>query len=309
MENSKVISIRSVELGVPHLEKTADFYAIAWGLEAVEQTSDFRLLRATGLEHHVLKLSRAQSPCLQSMDFAVADAADVNELHASMLAAGQRVLAAPHERPHHYGGGYGAEFVSPDGVRICVSAGVRQHACRIDDKTRPVKLSHVVINATDVPALSAWFIDRLGFRLSDTTRTQTFLRCGSDHHTVALGHGAGLSVNHIAYEMVDIDGLMYGTGRMMDHGYASEWGLGRHGPGSNIFNYFVDPEGFAIEYTTDLEQVDDASYQAQTPEYWTAFPRRPCRWGVARKPSARLMEAFSGKGVDVYVVPPVSQVT
>jgi catechol 2,3-dioxygenase len=143
----------------------------------------------------------------------------------------------------------------------------------------------------------AFFCNFLGFRISDSTARMEFLRCGVDHHTVALAHGDGLSLNHAAFEMDDIDGLMYGAGRLIDHGYAVEWGLGRHGPGNNVFSYFIDPDGMAIEYTTEMQQIDEAVHRPQDLRYWSEFPRRPCRWGVARKPSGRLMEAMSGKNL------------
>ncbi len=59
--------------------------------------------------------------------------------------------------------------------------------------------------------------------------------------------------HHAAFEMDNIDGFMYGLGRVMEHGHTIEWGPGRHGPGNNVFCYFIDPDGFAIEYTTDME--------------------------------------------------------
>jgi catechol 2,3-dioxygenase len=96
--------------------------------------------------------------------------------------------------------------------------------------------------------------------------------------------------------MKDFDSLMYGSGRLLEAGHAMEWGPGRHGPGNNVFCYFIDPEGFAVEYTTDMDQVDE-SHQAGSAEYWANFPKRPCRWGVAGKPSAKLAVAFAGKGL------------
>lgn len=142
-------------------------------------------------------------------------------------------------------------------------------------------------------------MDILGFRLSDSTQRMDFLRCGADHHTIALAHGQALSLNHAAFEMKDIDALMYGAGRLVEHGYNIEWGLGRHGPGNNVFSYFIDPDGFVLEYTTDMEQIDEDTYLPKDPEYWSRFPKRPCRWGVANKPSNRLVAAMSGKALDM----------
>ena len=52
---------------------------------------------------------------------------------------------------------------------------------------------------------------------------------------------------------------MRGAGRMRKAGYNVEWGLGRHGPGNNVFTYFVEPNGFVTEYTTEVDQVDEAT--------------------------------------------------
>ena len=39
------------------------------------------------------------------------------------------------------------------------------------------------------------------------------------------------------------------------------WGPGRHTAGNNTFSYFVTPNGFAVEYTSELEQVNETSWQ------------------------------------------------
>ena len=88
-----------------------------------------------------------------------------------------------------------------------------------------------------------------------------------------------------------IDGLMRGAGRMKKHGFNVEWGVGRHGPGDNVFSYFVEPNGFVVEYTAEVQQVDEATYEAHDAEYWRNFPMRPCRWGMAGMPSNRFKAA------------------
>ena len=77
--------------------------------------------------------------------------------------------------------------------------------------------------------------------------------------------------------------------------YEVGWGIGRHsGPGRNIFSYFVDPNGFAIEYTTEVEQVDD-SYEVHYGDYWQAQPLRPCSWAGAKTvPTKWMAEAMNG---------------
>jgi len=73
---------------------------------------------------------------------------------------------------------------------------------------------------------------------------------------------------------------MRGSGRMIDNSYPIGWGVGRHGPGNNVFAYFVDPFGFVIEYTAEVLQIDEA-YKSHGPEYWVWPPGRTDHWGIA----------------------------
>ena len=159
--------------------------------------------------------------------------------------------------------------------------------------------SHVVLNSEHIDDTTEFFLDGLGFRVSDKTQMMHFVRCSADHHSIALARAQGPGLNHMAYEMQNIDGLMRGAGRMKQNGFNVEWGVGRHGPGDNVFSYFIEPNGLVVEYTTEIQQIDEAEYVPQTPEYWAAFPMRPCRWGMATMASNRLRAAMAGKLIDV----------
>jgi hypothetical protein len=90
--------------------------------------------------------------------------------------------------------------------------------------------------------------------------------------------------------MPDLDAVMRGAGRMSDAGWPIEWGVGRHGPGNNVFSYFVGPDDFVIEYTADVLQVDD-SYKVGGPADWTWPAGRFDQWGVSKPPSDRIKQA------------------
>jgi catechol 2,3-dioxygenase len=77
---------------------------------------------------------------------------------------------------------------------------------------------------------------------------------------------------------------------MKDAGFPIQWGPGRHGPGNNLFNYFIDPFGVVIEYTAEVEQVDER-YQPRGPEDWKWPPGRVDQWGISAPPGATLKEA------------------
>ena len=295
MNNTWITGLASISLEVTDLERSTNFYTAVWGMEQVGEASGRRFLRCVAGAPVALSLRESTRARLHSLTLLARDAAAVHALHARVARdPAVRVLAAPGVLTDEPGNGYGVAFEGPQGLRIVVTVGSASTSLpQGADPTRPLCLTHVVLNTADMPQLSAFFIDVLGLRLSDRTDRIDFLRCGTDHHTVALAHGNGLSLNHAAFEMRDIDSLMYGAGRLLDHGYVVEWGLGRHGPGNNVFSYFVDPDGFAVEYTTEIEQVGD-DYETHFADYWSAFPRRPCRWGVARKPSERMMRAMAG---------------
>jgi catechol 2,3-dioxygenase len=277
------------------LAASVDFYCRLWGLEKVTQDADTAYLRATDREHHVLALRQGPIELLGAK-FAAADKAAVDALHAKAVAFGAQATCAPRALAKAAGGGYGFSFRTPDGVAQSVSCDVARHPHKIDDRRRPGRFSHVVFRAANYPQLERFFTDLLGFKISDRTDGIDFLRCAKDHHSVALGRIAGPGLHHMAFELPDFDGLMGASGRLQMNGYPIEWGVGRHaGPGENIFSFFVDPNGFAAEYTTEMMQVDEETYPHRTAADWRNVPIRPCSWGLAMKRSEKLARARSGR--------------
>jgi catechol 2,3-dioxygenase len=294
MINARVTGLRNVELGVPDLDKAAAFYRNVWGLEDVVSTGDTLHLRGTGAEHHVLTLRQRPKATFLGVHFAAASHAAVNKLHDQAKAHGATIVSAPGALPRDEGGGYGFAMRSPEGQPVFVSADVDRLAVGRQDRSRPTKLTHVVLNSAEVEKQTAFFLDVLGFKWSDSTFMMDFVRCCSDHHSIAFARGNGPTLNHMAYEMPNIDGLMSGAGRVRKSGYEIMWGVGRHGPGSNVFSYFVEPNGFVTEYTTEVEQVGD-NYVGHDAKWWTELGVFPCRWNMAGVPSPFARKAMSGE--------------
>ena len=116
MSEPRVIAVRSAELGVPNLKTSKLFYESVWGLSPVAQDGASVYLRGTGAEHHALKITERAEPELIRVDFAAADKASVDALHARAKASGARVVSAPAPMGGP-AGGYGFEFESKNGVR------------------------------------------------------------------------------------------------------------------------------------------------------------------------------------------------
>jgi catechol 2,3-dioxygenase len=170
-----------------------------------------------------------------------------------------------------------------------VIAGDARHADAAVAPDRPVQVTHVVLNTPRQEDAAAFWVRALGFEVSDRSLL-TFIRCNADHHSIAFHPGESATLHHIAFEMADIDSVMRGAGRMRDAGHPIEWGPGRHGPGNNVFAYFVGPDDFVIEYTAEVEKVDQ-SYRVREPGEWAYPPGRSDLWGATPPPSLRMKAA------------------
>ena len=78
--------------------------------------------------------------------------------------------------------------------------------------------------------------------------------------------------------------------KLRDEGYEPVWGPGRHGPGNNVFGYFIAPYGGIVEYTAEVSEVDE-NYKVGTPEDWKWPPGRIDHWGISKKDTAKTTAA------------------
>jgi catechol 2,3-dioxygenase-like lactoylglutathione lyase family enzyme len=289
MAKVAVNGVRSISIGVSDLPASVKFYTDVWNLSVAGEEGGTVYLRASGADHHVLALRQRALPALLSLDLSAPDRSTVDALHAAVRKAGIADVEAP-APIREAGGGYGFSFKDPEGriLRIVTEDARHQDATVVAD--RPTKISHVVLNSRDRTATTEFYNRVLGFRLIDRTRMMSFLCCNPDHHSIAFADSDAATLNHIAFDMKDYDSVMRGAGRMRDHGYAIEWGVGRHGPGNNVFAYFVGPDSAVIEYTAEVEQVDE-NYKVRGPEEWTWPPGRIDHWGIAVGPTDRLKKA------------------
>ncbi len=288
------MAVRSVDLAVRDLEAARAFFIDVWNLEPVTQARGVVYLRATGPFFHVLSLRAAAELAIVRIVLEASDRATTDRIYQQVRRDGAPTDGTP--RPlFGPGEGYGFGFKDPEGRNFAVVCEAAGHADRGATPDRPTKISHVNLNCRHNDATFGFLASALGFRLSDQTRQFRFARCNADHHSLVLGFNAEATLNHIAFEMPDLDSVMRGIGRMRDHGYGVEWGPGRHGPGDNVFAYFCGPDELPLEYTAEMQQVDD-SHRARMPEDWTWPPGRVDQWGLTPGPSPRVKQAQSLTG-------------
>ena len=148
---------------------------------------------------------------------------------------------------------------------------------RVNDTQRPVleppqvtKLGHLVLETPNFDTSARWYMDTLGFIPSDVmclpdgTPVGAFMRLDrghepTDHHTLFVALALESKVDHVAFEVVDLDAIEMGQQIMMAKRYRHAWGVGRHLLGSQIFDYWRDPWGQKHEHYADGDVFDSSA--------------------------------------------------
>ena len=288
--SSIVSHLRSVALNVPDLAVAEAFFTQVWHLDVVSQGANGTYLRGTGTDHHLISLHAHTGPAsVRHVSLRVHSAQALEQAAQAALKVGARVLG-PVAALSDPAGGVGLSLVDAHGRVYQLVHGDHTHPQGTQVADKPMRLAHAVLNTHDVPASQTFLEQVLDFSLSDRTRIMAFMRCNSDHHSIAFGDTDNDALNHIAFLMPDLESVMRGGGRLKDAGHPIEWGPGRHGPGNNAFNYFIGPFGIVVEYTAEVQQIDD-SYTAGQPDDWKWPTGRVDHWGISKPPSDALKQA------------------
>lgn len=289
----RVDNLRGIVMRAPGVAATREFYVDNWGLQIAAETGGTSYFRGTGPEPFIYGLREDATFGIDYVNFGMSSRERLSALHTQLVRGGVAIIEPPAALPTP-GGGFGFTIRDPDNRRLRFCAEVAGNADVDDVIARPRKASHVVLNTPDMERAQAFYERHLGFRTSDYSANQmVFLRCNSDHHAIAFNRSPYASVNHVAFEMPSIDSFMRGIGRMRVKGQSAAWGPGRHGPGNNPFAYFVSPSGFVIEFTSEVQQIDEATHNVQV---WPRDkPESMDQWMTAGPPTPAMRAVMQGR--------------
>jgi hypothetical protein len=280
----KVQDLAWLEFEKPDLQR-AETFALAFGFTTLSSSADELQLRGTAAGSPCVIVRRAPRSRFLGAAFKAQDEADVLRL-ANATGAPTRIL------PDSVGG-VAVNLVDPSGIPVRVVAGTHELAELPTQKTHPFnfghelrrtnaiqrppreparvqRLGHVVLQTTKYIEALNWYLDNLGMIVSDFLffpgqrnrgPAMSFIRCDrgmtpADHHTLALAMGPANRYVHSAYQVCDLDALAAGGEYLKDRGYQRSWGIGRHIQGSQIFDYWRDPDGFLVEHFSDGDMFD-----------------------------------------------------
>jgi len=302
----KVTDLAYVRVRVPDLDR-AEKFLTDFGLVRAERTADALYMRGTGAAHHV-HVAELGEPKFLSLAFLASREADLQAL--SQLPGASKV-----EQIGEPGGGQRVRLVDPDGNGIEVVHGIAAvtpiaHECLpLNDATqglrragklarhtrraaKVLRIGHAVLMSCNSEAMVAWYQETLGLLCSDEVLAPdnklalSFNRLDRgdeyvDHHVLLIEAGPKRGLNHVAYEIHDIDDLMLGHEHLLARGYENVWGIGRHVYGGQIFDYWMDSWDFMYEHWTDTDRVNatfrgvmDGTLESANGPWGAAVPER-----------------------------------
>lgn len=281
----RVEDIAWLEFDKPDLVR-AEAFARAFGFGVALRDPQELHLRGTKAGSPCVIVRRGRNTRFTGLALRAAEEVDLVRL-------ADKTGATLHPLPESMGG-VAVQLTDPSGIAVKVVAGMHtlpaqpeQTAqvrntgiadARINATVRPPRvparvqrLGHVVLQSTTYLRTLNWYLDTVGMIVSDFLffpgqrdrgPAMSFIRCDrgsapADHHTLALALGPANRYVHSAYEVSDLDALAAGGEYLSERGYFRSWGIGRHIQGSQLFDYWRDPDGFLVEHFADGDMFDN----------------------------------------------------
>jgi catechol 2,3-dioxygenase-like lactoylglutathione lyase family enzyme len=282
----KVAGLAWLEFEKPDLDR-AERFGTDFGFRVADRTPETLLLRGRQSAAACLVIRRGPHPRFVGPAFAAAARDDLDRLARG---TGGTVTA-------HWGG-HAVLLRDPSGFPVRVVHGVPElpalperaplplnfgpfgsGPARVNATQRPARraaqiqrLGHVVLGTTRFRAALDWYLHTLGLIVSDFLYldgqrergpAMAFIRCDlgsvpADHHTLAMILQPRTGYVHSAYQLTDLDEVAASGAYLRERGYRHAWGLGRHIQGSQIFDYWRDPDRLMFEHYTDGDVFDAA---------------------------------------------------
>ncbi len=268
----------------PDLER-AETFARDFGFTVAGRAAEQLRLRGSLPGTDAVVIRRGPSSRFVGPVFQVDEHVDLERL-ARHMGAHIRPLGAG--RP-----GSVVTLVDPTGIQVGVVHGAQMHASLPQQRALPIntgvtrrrvnatqraareparvqRLGHLVLETPRFAAALDWYLKTLGLIVSDFLflpgqrelgPTMAFLRCdrgalATDHHTLAMHLSPGRGYVHSAYQVTDLDAIAAGGEYLGERGYRRAWGIGRHIQGSQLFDYWRDPDRLMVEHFADGDLFD-----------------------------------------------------
>jgi catechol 2,3-dioxygenase-like lactoylglutathione lyase family enzyme len=304
MPTIKVSDIAYGRLRSPDLDE-AEAFLTDFGMVRADRTATALYMRGSDPEHHIHVTERGD-PGFIGLAFNAASEEDLDRISRIDGASAVETIDEP-------AGGKRVRLIDPHGYQIEIVHGIETLATlptrrnvmnsgedrmrrKGEMKRLPVgaaqvkRIGHGVIMTPRLLEAIAWYRERFGFVCSDDVYAgdkaniiASFNRCDRgdeyvDHHVFLCVQGERAGLNHLSFEVQDIDDVMMGHEHLRRNGrYKHVWGIGRHLLGSQVFDYWSDPWGRVHEHWTDTDVLNIR----HKPNLLSAADGLSSQWGEA----------------------------
>jgi len=279
----KVADLAYGRLRAPDLDLEEQFLT-EFGMVRAARTSNALYMRGTDPAHHIHVTEKGE-PGFVGFAYYAESPEDLERVAKAPGASGVEDIDEP-------GGGRRVRLREPNGYQIEVVHGIQKldpipakrqalnlgtdslrragELMRLPKGPSQVKrIGHGVMAAPDVGRTVQWFRETLGFICSDDVYAGSqdniigsFNRCDRgdtfvDHHVFFCIRNERAGLNHLSFEVRDIDDVFMGHKHLAALGrYEHMWGIGRHLLGSQIYDYWSDPWGRVHEHWSDTDRLN-----------------------------------------------------
>ncbi len=286
MSAIKVTDLAYGRLRAPDLD-AMEAFLVHFGMVRSARTANALYMRGSDPPHHIHITEKGEPRCV-GFAYLAASEDDLRRLAAMPGASGVEAMDEP-------GGGRRVRLTEPNGYQVEVVHGIealpaitapRDPMNSGDEPLRragkPMRLAqspalvkrigHMVLGTPQVTQTVSWFRDVLGLICSDDVYAGrpdnvigSFNRIdrGSDyvdHHVLFCVHNEKAGLNHLSFEVPDIDAVFKDHEYLKGLGkYEHMWGIGRHLLGSQVYDYWCDPWRRVHERWADTDRLNAAS--------------------------------------------------
>ncbi len=259
-------------VGADDLDAWSIFATDLLGLQAVRPNADLLHLRMDGRVYRIA-VERGRPGALHYLGLEVASPRELAELASALRARGIEVTEESTELCAMRHVSSMISVLDPCGNRLEFFVGHDEATAPFVSPTGAtfvtgdMGLGHAVLLVDDAKAFLDFYVDLLGFRLSDILTPVPgidayFLHCNPRHHTIAAAAMPGMtpSLQHIMLQVDSIDTVGRAYDKAQRDGIRMGMSLGKHTNDHMISFYCHAPSGLEIEYGCNGRRIDEATW-------------------------------------------------
>lgn len=261
-----ILRLGHVDITVPDLDLAIAYYTEVIGMDVVERTSDRVFFKCWDEDdHHSLAVRYDPRVGLDRFTFKVEREDDLDDLERRVETFGFHVSRL--SRGEEVGQGESIRFETPSGHEMELVHEVEKIGSRLPSTNpgmqpeglrgiAPPRMDHLLVTAEEVGEASRFYMDVLGFRLTeqlldgDGHQIGTWMERSHSPHDLAVVAGPNGGLHHFAYWLDDWTQVRDAADVLAYNAIQIDVGPTRHGITRGSTIYFFDPMGTRNEVFT-----------------------------------------------------------